>query len=315
VIASNDMPSNDSQWMIPVALILAVESCLWMVAFAAGLAPLPPVIPYIPFFVPGLILVLGYYAALAGRRSEFAAFRERLGPALAGAMMMLLGFGLLTAFKTSIPALNPFWLDQTLATAERAIFGTDPWRITHAVLGGATRVIDVFYALWFPLQSIVLCAILFQPPSEHKTRALISYALFWILLGIVAAVLLSSVGPIFYDRLTGSSEFAGLEEIGAPIARTMSDMLWTAYTTHSTNVGNGISAAPSLHVAIAAWTALALRNRLMWLYVAAIWVASVHLGWHYVFDGLAGIAGALAIWRVAPKLAPGNLGRLRVATA
>jgi hypothetical protein len=95
----------------------------------------------------------------------------------------------------------------------------------------------------------------------------------------------------------------------------MSDMLWSAYTTHSTDVGNGISAAPSLHVAIAAWTALALRKKLMWLYVAAIWVASVHLGWHYVFDGLAGIAGALVIWRFAPKLAPGNLGRLRVATA
>jgi hypothetical protein len=229
--------------------------------------------------------------------------------------MMLFGLAFLTAFKTAIPTFNPFWLDRDLLEAERAIFGTDPWRISHALFGAATPAIDLFYALWFPAQSIVVFAVLFMPPSEHKTRALISYALFWILLGIVAAVTLSSVGPIFYDRLTGSTEFSGLKEIHAPVAKAMSDLLWSAYASHSTMVGNGISAMPSLHVAIAAWMALAIRKRVMWLYVAAIWIASVHLGWHYVLDGLAGIVGALVIWRFAPMLVPGNLGRFRVATA
>lgn len=309
------MPSNDTNWMIPVALILAVESVFWMIAYAAGLAPLPPVVAYIPFFAPGPILVLAYNAVRAGRRNDFASFRDRLGPALIGATMMLFGLGFLTAFKTAIPTINPFWLDRHLLEAERAIFGTDPWRVSHALLGRATPAIDVFYALWFPAQSIVLCAILFQRPSEHKTRVLISYALFWILLGIVAAVSLSSVGPIFFDRLTGSNEFSGLKDIHAPVAKAMSDLLWSAYATHSTMVGNGISAMPSLHVVIAAWMALAIRKRVMWLYVAAIWVASVHLGWHYVLDGLAGIVGALVIWRFAPLLVPVNLGRFRVATA
>ena len=120
---------------------------------------------------------------------------------------------------------------------------------------------------------------------------------------------------IFFDRLTGSDEFSGLQAIKAPAAKMMSDVLWSSYTSHSMIVGNGISAMPSLHVAIAAWMALAIRKRVMWFYVAAVWIASVHLGWHYVSDGLAGIVGALVIWRFAPRLAPRSLGRFRVATA
>ena len=309
------MPSNDTEWMIPVALILGVESVLWAIAFGAGIAPAPPVLAYIPFFAPGPVLVMAYKAVRAARQRELASFQARIGPALIGAIMLLFGFGLLTAFKTAIPAVNPFWLDRSLIDLDRAVFGTDPWRISHAFLGSATPAIDLFYVLWFPAQSIVLCAVLFMQPSEHKTRALISYALFWILLGIAAAVSLSSVGPIFFDRLTGSNEFAGLRDIHAPAAKRMSDLLWAAYTTNSTIVGNGISAMPSLHVAIAAWMALAVRKRMMWLYVAAIWVASVHLGWHYASDGLAGIVGAIVIWRIAPRLALQFRGKFRVATA
>jgi hypothetical protein len=62
---------------------------------------------------------------------------------------------------------------------------------------------------------------------------------------------------------------------------------------------------PSLHVAMACWLALTIRRglpRMQWLgwtYLALIWLGSVHLGWHYVSDGAVGIAGMLAIWRLA----------------
>jgi membrane-associated phospholipid phosphatase len=60
---------------------------------------------------------------------------------------------------------------------------------------------------------------------------------------------------------------------------------------------------PSLHIAMACWLALTLRGAgprfqwIGWLYFALIWVSSVHLGWHYVSDGLVGSAGALLMWR------------------
>jgi membrane-associated phospholipid phosphatase len=53
---------------------------------------------------------------------------------------------------------------------------------------------------------------------------------------------------------------------------------------------------PSMHVAGAAWIALSLRRtRFAWSgisYVAIIYLGSVMLGWHYLTDGIAGVAGA-----------------------
>jgi hypothetical protein len=43
-----------------------------------------------------------------------------------------------------------------------------------------------------------------------------------------------------------------------------------------------------------------------WTYFAMIWVSSVHLGWHYVSDGIVGSAGALLIWQLAAPVANGS---------
>ena len=49
-------------------------------------------------------------------------------------------------------------------------------------------------------------------------------------------------------------------------------------------IGAGISAMPSLHVAMAVfWT----------------WIGSFHLGWHYALDGLVSLIGVILIWRFA----------------
>ena len=41
-------------------------------------------------------------------------------------------------------------------------------------------------------------------------------------------------------------------------------------------------------------------------YAIFMWIGSVQLGWHYVSDGLAGIAGMLAIWWLAGRLNPAS---------
>jgi hypothetical protein len=64
-----------------------------------------------------------------------------------------------------------------------------------------------------------------------------------------------------------------------------------------------------MHIAIAFWLALAVRAAFPkvqwagWAYFALIWIGSVHLGWHYAVDGLAGTLGAALVWRAAPYLA------------
>ena len=68
-------------------------------------------------------------------------------------------------------------------------------------------------------------------------------------------------------------------------------------------VGGGISAFPSMHVAIAAWLALVLKDRgaprLGQAYLIGVFACSIILGWHYVLDGVAGIAIAILADRLA----------------
>jgi len=138
---------------------------------------------------------------------------------------------------------------------------------------------------------------------------LIAYVLTWSLLGVVAALLLSSAGPIFHDRIFGGSEFAPLREMldrrGAWVVLAESDRMWASLATGRPTIVAGISAAPSIHVAISVWIWLAARTmapRLApyaLLYALFMWVGSVQLGWHYVTDGLLGVLGVLAIWALS----------------
>lgn len=78
----------------------------------------------------------------------------------------------------------------------------------------------------------------------------------------------------------------------------------------SDNFGAGISAMPSLHVAIAFLTVqVAFSRSKRWslrfaalAYFLVILVGSVHLGWHYLLDGLVSIAAMVPLWIRAGKL-------------
>jgi len=64
-----------------------------------------------------------------------------------------------------------------------------------------------------------------------------------------------------------------------------------------------VAAFPSLHVALAAWVALALGGRLWWLYPAAVGWLVITTGNHYVTDVLAGAVLAAGCWHLrAPGL-------------
>ena len=73
--------------------------------------------------------------------------------------------------------------------------------------------------------------------------------------------------------------------------------------------GGGISAMPSLHVAMAAlyaavgWRVNRLAGLLLCIYVLIVQLGAVHLGWHYLVDGLAGIALGWLFWVIAWRFA------------
>jgi hypothetical protein len=175
-----------------------------------------------------------------------------------------------------------------------------PWRISQTLFGWATPAIDAIYATFLPVHMVSVLAVLCLRPSDLKTRALFSLALTWLILGVGCAYLLSSMGPIFVDPL-----IADTLRGSAPLATSWADMLKAAYENDIPLAVNGISAMPSMHVALTFWLAMIVKDTrlapLAWTYLALIGLGSVHLGWHYLSDGIVAVAGVLALWRYCDR--------------
>ena len=315
-------PATDWQWLIPVAVVTVVELLLWSVAYVSGAAAEPMlgaygILTYVTFAV--IVLVrLGYSLIRMAREGEHHPIRRlldavppsRIVSTFVGLQLIAVGSAAFAGLKAGIPKAFPFWLDAPLANFEAWVFGAHPWQITHYLFGWATTGIDRIYATFVPTHILAVLILLSCRPSEVKTRAFVSLALAWLLIGIAGAYALSSAGPIFYDRAFGGDTFAQLTALiasDAPGTVRVADVLWLAHARDSAIPFNGISAVPSMHVALTLWLALVMRHShfapLFWVYYGIIWFGSVHLGWHYVADGLIGSAMMLAIWKAAPMLA------------
>jgi membrane-associated phospholipid phosphatase len=102
-----------------------------------------------------------------------------------------------------------------------------------------------------------------------------------------------SAGPIFFERIGLGDRFAALPV--SPWAQTAADYLWQDYLGETGKLGTGISAMPSLHIAISGWFVLVFRSQLPRLqfialaYFGLIAFGSVYLGWHYAVDGIVGV--------------------------
>jgi membrane-associated phospholipid phosphatase len=96
-------------------------------------------------------------------------------------------------------------------------------------------------------------------------------------------------------------------EIANIAALQSQEWLWQGYTLAEVDPV-GISAFPSLHLGIAATCAclgFAASRVVGWLATAftlGILAGSVHLGWHYAIDGIAGIALAIVFWRISARV-------------
>ena len=219
-----------------------------------------------------------------------------------------------TAFKVMIPALSPFNWDLTFALWDQALHGgLHPWEWLQPLLGrpAVTLAINYTYMLWFIALHLTLFWQTFSVrDSRLRMQFLISFVLTWVLIGTLAAILFSSAGPCYFGRVTGLADpfvplMDYLRAVGGetPIqALEIQEVLWDAYASGDTRSFGGISAMPSMHLALATLFALLGWRTHRWLgigftiFAALILIGSVHLGWHYAIDGYAGILMTLAIW-------------------
>ena len=222
--------------------------------------------------------------------------------------------------KRAIPWFNPFSWDATFDKWDTAIhFGYRPWEILQPVLayGPITRILDFNYYMWGWLLIIyVLHFAFFEQNNHNRNRGILAYMLVWTVGGTLLATVFSSAGPCYFQYLgLGYDPYRGLMQYLASVDQNyplitsgIQADLWDGYLKQNADaMSMGVSAMPSMHNAqafllvLVAWNKGRLVRGLAITYCALIFVASVHLGWHYAVDAylayvIAGVAWPVADW-------------------
>lgn len=215
-------------------------------------------------------------------------------------------------FKSLMPFINPFWADPLLADIDRALhFGVDPWRLVEPlrpIIG--TWAIDFFYLKFWAWAGVAgpVLLVLFDRDRVRVSRFLVLYCFAWIFLGNILAMAFMSGGPVYMDRLFGIDAFVELtallqaEADRASLMGRMREWLWAVNQDSYRGISSGISAFPSLHVAIAALTLFYCIERSVYLilpgfvFFAFIQIVSVLSGLHYAIDGYVAFAVLGLFW-------------------
>lgn len=326
---------REARWLIALVLAVVLASAL---ALLAGENAAIPVVQIYSGYVETL-LVLGVPVCLASAaaltivlafqrvQSPIAEIRRmaasRVGTwncalgTLGPIVLLPLLMGAFGTLKQVMPMVTGFEWDNTFALIGREMFfGIPPWRITHAIFGPrATQGLDFLYAAWVPLLFVMILGFSTLARPELRARFVLAFAGCWLLLGVVGAFVFASAGPCFAPLIGApdGAEFAPLvarlhamDKAGYPLVTlAVQNELWQSYISHSYGFGMGISAMPSMHnsmaflYVLAAGGARAPVKVAAWLFAVTILIASVHLGWHYLADGLFAWAATAAIWRGA----------------
>jgi len=224
-----------------------------------------------------------------------------------------------STMKSSIGKFSAFDWDATFIAWDRTLHGTDPWLLLQPIMGFAevTLAASTIYHLWFAL--IYFGPFLFGfyvADRALRLRFFLAFLGSWTVVGMVFATLFASVGPVFAEPILGIGTFKDQTDYLAqantiyPIAVVdVQAMLLEWYQAGDYGLGRGITAMPSMHVALA------------WLYVLAMWridrrlgigfavffvgimLSSVHLAYHYAVDGYVAMALVTVVWWGAGKIA------------
>lgn len=250
-----------------------------------------------------------------------ATYRARLSrPQILASMPMLalvIGFmPFFSTLKSIIPLFNAYTWDATFIAWDRALFfGLDAWEVLQPVLGypPVTALLALIYHAWFLLLYVGTLFVLFWPSAAAVRRQyLLAFFLIWTVVGGFLAAVFASVGPCFLEPILGDATFAdqmtylAAADNAAPVMTLdVQAMLLGRHQAGAGGLGSGITAMPSMHVALAMLFWLMIRRvspragKAFGLFFAVIWIASVHLAYHYAVDGLIAAIATYALWRLS----------------
>ncbi|QKC82882.1 phosphatase PAP2 family protein [Mesorhizobium sp. NZP2077] len=308
-----DIAATRSGWLLTILCLAYALAALWLqpgryLYLAQSYAQ-----PF-AFFLPALLAAgLGLLALTFARQSPtrfmLDMLRQRWLAAAPVILLFFLGITAFTAFKITIPAIVPFYADRMLAELDRGLHGGDPWIFAHSVVAEPiSAVIFLGYGYGWHVQWFgTLLFVAFWNNPAGRLRYLWALALTTILCGTVLAMALSSTGPIFHDQFYGGDRFAALQTAlaqngYAASVHVYANYLLTAHASGRPELGGGISAMPSMHVAFVTLNAFFLSGFgrrwaiAGWSFAAFIMFGSVYTGWHYAVDGYLSILVVSVLW-------------------
>ena len=311
--------------IFPYAAFLGIIGVYYFVAVVLGLQPalgrgLSAAIGVriVPLLVVFYLLGLGIWTALVRERTVSGTAKRLRAEALSwdmverlvGIPFFILGtvfiFDIYATFKQAIPELTAYGSDPWLAAVDGFLhLGRDPWRWSHSVLGEAgLAFLDQVYTSWYAVLVASIPIFATWAPNRIRHRFFLTFSAVMMMGGSFGAILFASGGPAYFGEFTGNAARFGplLEALQGTQALATQGRLWEYFSSEATNLYGGISAMPSMHVAVVVLIGIAGTRWNRWVGLAAvgyaglIFVGSFHLGWHYAVDGYASAVLVGTIW-------------------
>ncbi|MBU4527174.1 MAG: phosphatase PAP2 family protein [Hoeflea sp.] len=268
------------------------------------------------FFMPTVVVLFDLVRVVHrfDRRRRLAfrrSFSSRRLAGLVAGMAVMVGItlfqGTFTSIKISFANIHGgFPWDLFMADADRLLhFGNEPWQLLYGLAQNPALLtfIEINYNVFWHLICFGALFFVVTSPSADRVRMhyLAMFLFVWIVCGNILANMFLSAGPVYYGHVTGDhARFGGQLAFLATSdavnsAARIQNYLWVLYERGQPGIGGGISAFPSVHVALITMNALFLASysqRLgvaAFVYVGFVLMSSVYLGWHYAVDGYVSI--------------------------
>lgn len=187
--------------------------------------------------------------------------------------------------------------DDSLLSFDKALFaGHSPAVLLHDLLGEhlAAHVLTVIYQSFSYLVPVSFVAALIFANKIREGYVFLASALWIWILGLGTYYLIPSVGPFW----SASKEFAGLDptKVTRTQAKYMTERAEVLAHPGAADSFASISAFASLHVGFTCLIFLMVRyygfpraTKVMAVYLVAVMISTVYLGWHFVVDVPAGV--------------------------
>lgn len=232
-------------------------------------------------------------------------------------LIVPLFFAFIAMYKQLIPFVHPFCWDRTFVQWDYALhFQHNPWQLLQPILGHplVTSFLGKVYGSWF---FVLVGLIIWQGNTKerfYRMQFFLTFMIAWVILGTGGAYYFSSAGPCYFNIYSPSTPdpydplMLYLSTNAPAWVTELQQSLLQHLQSDTLIFGGGVSAMPSMHVAMATLCFLICSKYNKWLALGAliflilVLIGSIHLAWHYAVDGYFAIIGTAFIWYCVGKV-------------